>query len=264
MCFVSLTKLSKFSFSSSGFLLVSASGFLHTPSPHPSLPLFLPCSALLSFLPPAQTSSQTQRVDGKYDWILPWLQIMCKAAGKRSTKNRERQRERKRERIPDGEKFIWRAALSISWSRYFGAEGVHFLALWNCAQLTLYYHKESQESLKVSPHLTTFMLIIYMLAQRQNATRQDKNQGAPLCMKCHISLPQWLKLWTMQRELAQLCWNILVTKKEKWHKFSSMCVSANYRNYFESSTCEIYGIFTFDWCVYWCVLERNWCFSVCS
>ncbi len=86
----------------SGFLLVSASGFLNCPSPHPnssspSLPLLSPC--LLSFLPPAQTSSQTQRVDGKYDWIRPWLQIMCEAAGKRgTTKNRERQREREHTR----------------------------------------------------------------------------------------------------------------------------------------------------------------------
>lgn len=58
----------------------------------PIPPSFSPC--LLSFLPPAQTSSQTQGVDGNYDWILPWLQIMCEAAGKRGTaKNRGRQRE---------------------------------------------------------------------------------------------------------------------------------------------------------------------------
>ena len=70
-------------------------------------PSFSPC--LLSFLPPAQTSSQTQRVDGKYDWILPWLQIMCKAAGKRGPKNRERQRGS----IPESEKFIWSVLLVL-------------------------------------------------------------------------------------------------------------------------------------------------------
>lgn len=39
---------------------------------HPSLFFSMPA---LSFLPPAQTFSQThtQRVNGKYDWFLPWL-----------------------------------------------------------------------------------------------------------------------------------------------------------------------------------------------
>lgn len=56
-------------------------------------PSFSPCLLLFPPIPPlpppVQTSSQTQRVDGKYDWILPWLQIMCKTAGERGTsKNR--------------------------------------------------------------------------------------------------------------------------------------------------------------------------------
>lgn len=59
-----------------------------SPFSHPSSP------------PPAQTPSQTQRVDGKYDWILPWLQIMCKTAGKRGTaENRETQKEREKESL---------------------------------------------------------------------------------------------------------------------------------------------------------------------
>lgn len=75
LCFSCRTRLSKGLsplFSRSGFLLASASGFLHHPSPPSKLqafpPSFSPC--LLSFLPPAQTFSQTQRVSGKYDRIL--------------------------------------------------------------------------------------------------------------------------------------------------------------------------------------------------
>lgn len=78
---------------------------------------------LLSFLPPAQTSSQTQRVDGKYDWILPWLQIMCKTAGKRGT---ARKRERQRQHIGQW-KVKLMVALRISWSKSFGAESVNFV-----------------------------------------------------------------------------------------------------------------------------------------